>query len=86
MKDHKLEPRQKRRDRASQTEGMTEARSVVGGEERESHKLGDTGMLDMVEIKEGEGGCSGLGLLNSCTEPDSVLTGDVVTHRSRGVT
>lgn len=42
---------------------MAEFSSVVGREERVSPKLGDTGMLEMVEIKVGEGGCSGLGFL-----------------------
>lgn len=63
MKDLKLEPRQKNEEMGSQTESMTEASSVMGREERGSPKLRDTGVLGMVEVKVGEGGCSGLGLL-----------------------
>lgn len=56
VKDLKLEPRQKKEETGeSQTEGMTEVNAVMGREERLSPKLGDTGMLGMVEVKVWEG-------------------------------
>lgn len=82
MKDLKLEPRQKNEETESQKEGMTEASSVMGREERVSLKLGDTGVLGMVEVKVGEGGCSDLGLLEFLRGARFGLNikGDMVTH------
>lgn len=68
---------------------MTEASSVVGRKGRASSKLGMLGhWYGMVEVKVGEGGCSGLGLLEFLHRarfgPKS--KGDVVTLMSRGLT
>lgn len=62
--------------------------SVVGREEKVSPKPGDTGVLGMVEVKVGEGGCRGLGLLEFLHGARFGLNskGEVVTHMSRGVT
>lgn len=73
IKDLKLGPRQEKRDRRSQTEGRTEA-SSENGRRGVSPKLEETGMSGIMKSRSERQAAMIWGSLNSCMEPDLVLT------------